>query len=480
MIKRITAAMLLIILLVSLPCRVFACDKDQTETYVTQILFGDNASLHASDPETEMLLDALYICSEQSDNQGQEELDSLSGKVNSVPLLKDINLKQSNLTECSHKSWEYEYSAHKSAQIDRKKLLKNTVNKVFRFGILDNLFSDKSKSNSFAALLYYFHILADYLGDDPNGSEAFVKGRRVAAYNGTPYNVLKGNIPDFSSEQKQITENRTEFEGLDSLGRCGTAFAVISKDTMPPADSRQQTGMIKPSGWNQKKYDGFINTRPPYLFHRCHLIAHMFLGNDSKENLITGTVYLNEVGMAEIEQKVRRYFGENGNENNHVLYRATPCYKGDNLVASGVQIEAYSVEDNGQLSINVYCYNVQPGITINYATGESFVADTISGTDSAIPFAEFNANDSNPDLIYEINRHMDIVFKDLMDTGTFIEMKGKIDTVANRARVVGNRGETRAQYYAGLKNCEYEYLDILKTYIPLLLEKEEFFKSAFQ
>lgn len=182
------------------------------------------------------------------------------------------------------------------------------------------------------------------------------------------------------------------YSDLDSLGRCGVAYANICKDIMP-TEERGKIGMIKPSGWHTVKYD-VIKDR--YLYNRCHLIGYQLAGeNANPKNLITGTRYLNVEGMLLFENLVADYVNNTGN---HVLYRVTPMFSGSNLVANGVLIEAKSVEDNGGgILFNVYCYNVQPGVGINYENGDSWLdgttGSTSSGSDSSA--AENSAADSS-------------------------------------------------------------------------------------
>ena len=166
------------------------------------------------------------------------------------------------------------------------------------------------------------------------------------------------------------TSSFERYAPLDSLGRCGVAYANIGKDIMP-TEERGSIGMVKPSGWHSIRYE---NVDGKYLYNRCHLIGYQLSAeNANTSNLITGTRYLNIQGMLPFENMVADYIRETGN---HVLYRVTPIYEGDNLVASGVLMEAYSVEDEGDgICFNVYCYNVQPGIVIDYATGASALAD---------------------------------------------------------------------------------------------------------
>lgn len=191
------------------------------------------------------------------------------------------------------------------------------------------------------------------------------------AYDGKPYVVINDNNPDFT-EADMTTASFESYGELDGLGRCTTAFANIGKDLMP-AEKRGSIGEVKPTGWQTAKYD---NVDGKYLYNRCHLIGYQLTGENANEkNLITGTRYLNVDGMLPFENMVADYIKET---NNHVLYRVTPVFSGDNLVASGVQMEAESVEDNGDgILFNVYCFNAQPGIAIDYATGDSHQDDSI-------------------------------------------------------------------------------------------------------
>ncbi len=191
----------------------------------------------------------------------------------------------------------------------------------------------------------------------------------IPAYSQAPYCTINNNVPSFTEEDFKlgVFENYSE---LDSLGRCGTAYANICKEIMPAEDEeRQAIGMIKPSGWQTVKYEGIVEGN--YLYNRCHLIGYQLAGENANEkNLITGTRYMNVEGMLPFENKVAEYIEEN--PENHVLYRVTPIFQRNNLVASGVQIESYSVGDNGKgICFNVYVYNVQPGIKIDYANGKS-------------------------------------------------------------------------------------------------------------
>ena len=188
----------------------------------------------------------------------------------------------------------------------------------------------------------------------------------IPEYNGSPYVEINNNIPYFK-EEDYTTENFENYTELDYLGRCGIAYANICKYTMPKeGEKRGSISNIKPTGWIQSYYKGVI--KDEHLYERCHLIGwQLGAENDNKLNLITGTGYMNVEGMLPFENKVDDYIEEN--ENNHVLYRVTPIFQGDNMVVNGVEMEAYSVEDSGKgVCFNVYCYNVQPGINIDYAT----------------------------------------------------------------------------------------------------------------
>lgn len=190
----------------------------------------------------------------------------------------------------------------------------------------------------------------------------------IPEYRGFSFVVLNNNEPEFDYENLP-TNSYEEYSSLDYLGRAGVAIANISKDVMP-TEERGSIGSVKPSGWHTVKYD-IVSGK--YLYNRCHLIGFQLTGeNANEENLITCTRQMNTVGMLEFENKVANYIKETGN---HVLYRATPIYEGDNLLSSGVQLEAYSIEDKGVgIKFNVFVYNVQDGIDIDYSTGESSLA----------------------------------------------------------------------------------------------------------
>ena len=211
----------------------------------------------------------------------------------------------------------------------------------------------------------------------------------IPEYTGSAYTVLNDNIPDFPEED--FTEESFEtYSDMDSLGRCGVAYANIGEDLMPTT-KRGSIGQVKPSGWNTVKYDSVDGK---YLYNRCHLIGYQLTAENANEkNLITGTRYLNTEGMLPFENMVADYIKETGN---HVLYRVTPLFDGNNLVATGVQMEAESVEDKGDgILYNVFCYNIQPGITIDYKSGDSSENEDMPVQTEAASVSEFVLNTSS-------------------------------------------------------------------------------------
>ena len=198
-----------------------------------------------------------------------------------------------------------------------------------------------------------------------------------------PYIKVNGNVPRFSDEEKKTAAAFENYSDLDALGRCGVAFACVGKETMP-TEERGPIGSIKPSGWHSVKYD-FVDGK--YLYNRCHLIGYQLTAENANEkNLITGTRYLNTKGMLPFENMVADYVKETGN---HVLYRITPVFEGKNLVASGVYMEAYSVEDDGDdICFYVYVFNRQPGVKIDYLTGDSVADGTVESASGETTSAE--------------------------------------------------------------------------------------------
>ena len=208
----------------------------------------------------------------------------------------------------------------------------------------------------------------------------------IPEHDSAAYTELNGNVPEFT-EDEITTDSFEEYGRLDNLGRCTACVACVGKELMP-TEKRGEIGMIKPTGWHTVKYDGIDGN---YLYNRCHLIAYMLTAeNANPRNLITGTRYMNATGMLPFENKVAEYVR---GTNRHVMYRVTPVFEGDELVARGVKMEAYSVEDNGKgVSFNVFCYNIQPGIEIDYKTGESKKTKTSAGSNEKSASYILNTN----------------------------------------------------------------------------------------
>lgn len=203
-------------------------------------------------------------------------------------------------------------------------------------------------------------------------SESYVTVDDVPAYSGEPYVEVNDNQPEFT-EEELTTVSYEDYSELDELGRCQSAEACIGQDLMP-TETRESISSVKPTGWKNKSYD---TVDGGYVYNRCHLIGFQLTGeNANEENLITGTRYMNVEGMLPFEDEVAAYIKET---DNHVMYRVTPFFEGDDLVASGVQMQAESVEDDGVgISFNVYVYNVQPYVVIDYKTGENWEGDEIA------------------------------------------------------------------------------------------------------
>lgn len=237
-----------------------------------------------------------------------------------------------------------------------------------------NKMARRKKKSQINKSLFWFLILAIFLTvayyQDEIFSWAYTPDTNytvddIPAYDGANYVVLNKNEPLFTEDDMNL-EAFERYSELDSLGRCGVAFANISKELMPN-EERGSIGMVKPSGWHTVKYD-IVDGK--YLYNRCHLIGFQLTGeNANKKNLITCTRQMNTKGMLEFENMVADYIKKT---NNHVLYRVTPIFEDDNLLASGVVMEAKSVEDNGKgIKFNVFVYNIQSGISIDYKTGNS-------------------------------------------------------------------------------------------------------------
>ena len=274
-------------------------------------------------------------------------------------------------------------------------------------------------------------------------------------YIGDAYVELNDNNPLFTEEEKKSTTAFEEYSDLDKLGRCGVAFANICPELMP-TEERGEIGSVKPSGWHTVKYPEIIEDN--YLYNRSHLIAYSLAGENANEkNLITGTRYLNQETMQIFELRVLDYVRDSGN---HVLYRVTPVFEADNLLASGVQMEAWSVEDSGKgICFNVYCYNVQPGIDIDYATGESRVAEDTNvqaATESTTEISvESSSSSSSSDFAdqertYILNTNTKKVH--LPDCRSVKDMADH-----NKEECVGTLNDIKNKGYTPCKRCLAQY-----------------------
>ena len=277
---------------------------------------------------------------------------------------------------------------------------------------------------------------------------AQLQSEDIPSYTGSPYTQINDNVPDFPLDD-YTTEAFETYSDLDELSRCGVAYANVCQELMP-TQKRGKIGQVKPSGWQTAKYDSVDGK---YLYNRCHLIGYQLTGENANEkNLITGTRYLNVDGMLPFENMVADYVKETGN---HVLYRVTPIFNGDNLVADGVQMEAESVEDNGDgILFNVFCYNVQPGIGIDYATGDNWEDDSIpqaeepdeSQTQPAYDEEETDTQSESVGTTYIINTN----------TGKFhypqCSSVGQMND-SNKEEYTGSRDDLIAQGYSPCKRC---------------------------
>ncbi len=279
-----------------------------------------------------------------------------------------------------------------------------------------------------------------------SGSESAFDVSTVSAYTGEPYVAVHGNEPYFT--QSEITTTSFEsYSELDSLGRCGVAFACVGQDLMP-TEARGNIGMIQPTGWHSVKYD---NVDGGYLYNRCHLLAYELTGENANEkNLITGTRYFNVTGMLPFENMVADYVKET---DYHVMYRVTPIFEEDNLVAGGVLMEGWSVEDEGDgICFCVYVYNVQPGITIDYATGDSWLTDgteetgTVPVTETETPQEDSSAG-SGEEVTYILNTNTKKFH--YPDCSSVSDMKE-----SNREEFTGTRDEVIARGYSPCGNCK--------------------------
>ena len=264
-----------------------------------------------------------------------------------------------------------------------------------------------------ALIVIFALLLAGYYAKDYifGNDVSYISIDDIPEYSGEPYVVINGGEPFFTKEEI-VTKSYESYSPLDELGRCGVAMACIGKDIMPTED-RGEIGHIEPSGWKQAQYDCISGSG--YLYNRCHLIGFQLAGeNDNELNLITGTGYMNVTGMLPFENMIDDYVEETGNR---VMYRVTPIYEGKyDLVAYGVLMEAYSVEDEGDgICFNVFCYNVQPGVAIDYYDGSSWLDgenpppkdednnDNNDGDGSGDSGDEGSGDTSNGEVTYIIN-----------------------------------------------------------------------------
>ncbi len=297
-------------------------------------------------------------------------------------------------------------------------------------------------------LIFLFLILSLCLGGCaplPVAQQAEKTVGSEPVYSGSPYEELNGNQPEFTEKEKKNKTSFEKYSELDALGRCGVAYANISREIMP-TEERGAIGQVKPAGWHTVKYD-VVDGK--YLYNRCHLIGYQLAGENANErNLITGTRYMNVEGMLPFENEVAEYAEDTGN---HVLYRVTPIYEGKDLVAKAVQMEGYSVEDQGKgICFNVLVYNAQPGVAIDYATGDSQLSgETDAGAESGSSVGsggKSGSSVSRPGQKYVLNTN----------TGKFHKpsCSGVTDTKAqNRKNYMGSREELLEQGYEPCGRC---------------------------
>ena len=291
------------------------------------------------------------------------------------------------------------------------------------------------------ALLLSGYFAKDYLAPDVSGPS--ISMQDIPEFAGEPYVVINDGVPYFT-EDEITTASYERYSKLDELGRCGVAIACIGVDLMPTED-REPHLHVEPSGWNQAQYDCVPGK---YLYNRCHLIGFRLTAeNDNEKNLITGTRYLNIDGMYDFEEMVDHYITET---ENHVMYRVTPIYKNDiDLVPWGVLMEGYSVEDNGDgVQFNVFCYNVQPGVVIDYYDGSSWLDG-----ENPPPKDDDNTDESgsgsvgNGEITYILNTSSKKFHKPTCSNGINTSEKNKQETTKTREEVV-------ADGYQPCGNCD--------------------------
>lgn len=282
--------------------------------------------------------------------------------------------------------------------------------------------------------------MEEWIPDSSSGQTSVISLENIPEFSDSAYVELNDNQPELSDEEKQDTQSFETYSELDSLGRCGVAFACIGQDLMPTED-RESISQVKPTGWQTVKYD-FVDGK--YLYNRCHLIGFQLTGENANEkNLITGTRYMNVEGMLPFENMVADYIKET---ENHVLYRVTPIFQGEDLVAQGLVMEAYSVEDQGDgICFHVYVYNVQPGVEIEYATGENWATgQEESPSQNAGSASSANSSSQEQDYILNTSSH-----KFHLPTCTSVEDMSE----KNKQSYHGTRDNLLAQGYTPCGNC---------------------------
>lgn len=263
----------------------------------------------------------------------------------------------------------------------------------------------------------------------------------VPAYTNQDVYVINNNMPFFTDGEKQDKNSRIELSNRDSLGRCGVAKAVLDRSMFPKVH-RKDISSVYPTGWEQRQYGNV------YLYNRSHLIAYSLSGmNDEPRNLVTGTSYMNQDVMVDYEMKVKDYAERTGN---HVVYRITPDFKGNDLLCHGIEMEAWSVEDGGQLHFNVYVYNVQPGVALDYATGDSSSSDYIQNTMNK----QTNQSSTNTVKNTDVNQQMTFVANTSTKKFHLPECKnaGRI-SARNRQEITSTISQMEANGYEPAKCC---------------------------
>lgn len=288
----------------------------------------------------------------------------------------------------------------------------------------------KKKNSTISTIIFVIVATVGLIINNLVGTQIPIDLSNIPEFSGEPYIEINNNVPSF--EKFEITDKGFEsYSELDYLGRCGSCIASVGIETMP-TEERGNISHIKPTGWQSVQYD---NVDQGSLYNRCHLIGFQLTGeNANEEILITGTRYMNVEGMLPFENMIAEYVLETGN---HVMYRVTPIFEDDNLLANGVNLEAYSVEDNGSgVSFNVYCYNVQPDIYIDYTDGDNY----------------YNGPDNTPDATYNIecdyvlnNKSMKFHIPDCSG----VENIGKL----NRKKYTGTREDLIDKGYKPCGTC---------------------------